>query len=330
MSEAKEKEENRNEINDKEPLIDEKEKDVIIDISDEKRVEEEEKASNFRVGFWLIVACISSVSMTILNKKIVVDFKFPFVLIAVQNIGSFIVTMIFQIFNREILPLKRVTLSQVYQLVLPTIGYIGLLWSSFEGLARVSVPLVIVSRNSAPLGTSLIECLFMGLKLSYEEFFSLSLILMGSIFYAFSDTTVSFEGSQWILLNLLLTVTIPIIDKKLTNDVKQEQTSTGISTLKNIMSFPMLLFIAYFKGTLNSITDVLPYLPIYDHAILFLTIFFGTTIGIAYYSLMSLVSATSVVAANVTYKLVTLTLSLIIFPVPFKLHVSLELDGILI
>ena len=118
---------------------------------------------------------------------------------------------------------------------------------------------------------------------------------MGSIFYAFSDTTVSFEGFQWILLNLILTVTIPIIDKKLTNDVKQEQTSTGISTLKNLMSFPMLLFIAYFKGTLSSMTDVLPYLPLQNHFILFLTIFFGTTIGIAYYSLMSLVNATSMI-----------------------------------
>jgi drug/metabolite transporter (DMT)-like permease len=121
-------------------------------------------------------------------------------------------------------------------------------------------------------------------------------------------------------LNLLLTVTVPIIDKKLTNDLNQEQTSTGISTLKNILSCPMILLIAYLKGTLPSVVNDLPYLPVYDYVILFFTIFFGTTIGIAYYSLMSLISATSVVAANVTYKLVTLSLSLIIFPVPFKLH----------
>jgi hypothetical protein len=112
-----------------------------------------------------------------------------------------------------------------------------------------------------------------------EEYFSLSLILLGSVLYAFADTTVSFEGFSWILLNLLMIVTIPILDKKLTNDIKDEQTSTGISTLKNLMSFPILLLVAYVNGSVGSIVNVLPFLPIFDHFILFLTIFFGTTIG---------------------------------------------------
>lgn len=160
----------------------------------------------------------------------------------------------------------------------------------------------------------------MGLKISAEEYFSLALILLGSIFYAFADHTVTFKGVGWILFNLFLTVTVPILDKKLTNDIIQEQTSTGISTLKNGLSIPFLLVLAYFRGQFSALTVALPALPTIDWIYLGITIFFGTTIGIAYYSLMSLVSATSVVAANVTYKLVTLMVSLVLFPVPFKLY----------
>lgn len=160
----------------------------------------------------------------------------------------------------------------------------------------------------------------MGLIISGEEFFSLALILLGSIFYAFSDHTISFKGVGWILFNLFLTVTVPILDKKLTNDIIKEQTSTGISTFKNGLSIPFLLILAYFRGQFSALTNELVNLPIYDIVYLIFTIFFGTTIGIAYYSLMSLISATSVVAANVTYKLVTLLVSLIFFPVPFKIY----------
>jgi drug/metabolite transporter (DMT)-like permease len=169
MSEGNEKREDT--------TVEENEKeDVVIELSGE---ETSKSSESLKTIFWLCIACVSSVSMTILNKKIIVDFKYPFVLMAIQNLGSFIVTMIFQLFNRSILPLKPVTMKQFYSLIIPTIGYIGLLWSSFEGLARVSVPLVIVSRNSAPLGTALIETLFMGLTLSFEEYFSLCLILIG-------------------------------------------------------------------------------------------------------------------------------------------------------
>jgi hypothetical protein len=170
MSEGSEKNENTT-------VEDQVKDDVVIEVGDKE--EASKSSESLKTIFWLIIACVSSVAMTILNKQIVVDFKYPLVLIAVQNLGSFIVTMIFQLFNRSILPLKPVTMKQFYSLIIPTIGYIGLLWSSFEGLARVSVPLVIVSRNAAPLGTSLIETLFMGLTISFEEYFSLFLILTG-------------------------------------------------------------------------------------------------------------------------------------------------------
>lgn len=135
------------------------EKETVIDIKEEKIEEVSNKENNaikveedntlFKALFWFVIACTSSVSMTVFNKKLAIDFPYPFLLIAIQNFGSLVLTLIFTLINKDILPLKPPSWRQIYLLIIPTISFIFLLWSSLEGLALVSVPLVIVARNSS-------------------------------------------------------------------------------------------------------------------------------------------------------------------------------------
>lgn len=137
----------------------EKQKETIIEIKEEKieevKIEENTQKKQeddnyiFKALFWFVIACASSVSMTVFNKKLAIDFPYPFLLIAIQNFGSLILTFIFQFINKDLLPLKPPSLIQLKALIIPTASFILLLWTSLEGLALVSVPLVIVARNSS-------------------------------------------------------------------------------------------------------------------------------------------------------------------------------------
>jgi GDP-mannose transporter len=258
--------------------------------------------------------------MTLFNKKIIMAFPEPFVLIAIQNFGAVLLTLLLQLITTEALPLKRPSFRQLYTLIIPTFLYIILLWTSLEGLARVSVPLVIVARNSSPLITSIIETLFFGIKFTMDEYSALVVILGGAILFGFSDSTATLNGVGWVLINLFLLCTLGIIDKKMTGDLSDEQTSAGISTLKNFLSTPILLLISYLKdGHLRPLFVTLPQLGGTDLAYLFLTIFVTLLIGNSFYAIVTMLSATSVAITQVSYKMVTLFLSFVFFPVTFRL-----------
>lgn len=102
-----------------------------------------------------------------------------------------------------------------------------LTWTSIEGLSMVSVSLVVIMRNMVPLATGLIESIFFDLKLSPRAYISLVAVFLGSILYSATDLTVSPTGIQWILLNTVFSVAIPMIEKRfLVNKLKGYVNST--------------------------------------------------------------------------------------------------------
>lgn len=86
------------------------------------------------------------------------------------------------------------------------------------------------------------------------------------------------------------------------------------------MSIPILLLFSIYKNDIHVIWTKLPYLDFGDMTLLILTCLFGTTIGLSYFFLLKLVSATSVVSANIGYKLITFFISIIIWPLPFYFY----------
>jgi hypothetical protein len=82
----------------------------------------------------------------------------------------------------------------------------------------------------------------------------------------------------------------------------------------------MLLIFAAYKQTLDVLWTKLPLLSMGDMTLLILTCIFGTTIGLSYFFLLKLVSATSIVSANIGYKLITFFISILIWSVPFYFY----------
>jgi drug/metabolite transporter (DMT)-like permease len=178
---------------------DEEKKDVIIEMDigvPEAVVTPKEEVTSLLTSplFWFTIAAVSSIGMTIFNKRLTKAFPYPFVLISIQNFASVLFFILVQFISKEIFPIKQLKLNHFIICFLPTIGYSLILWTSLEGLSRVSIPLIIVFRNITPLIVSLVENLMNSKSLQQEESISLSLVFIGSIGYALSDFTLSLDG----------------------------------------------------------------------------------------------------------------------------------------
>jgi len=199
-------------------------------------------------------------------------------------------------------------------------GYnIRLLWSSLEGLSRVSVPLLVVARNLVPFFTAINEALFFKEKFSLQSYVALLMVCVGSIIYVSVDNTLDFKGFSLVALNLVFSVITPLVEKKLVKGLMDEQTPTGLQCYRNFISIPVFLIIILSRGYIHQAIQELLQLPSSLLFIIFLSCFFGFSISLSVFFLQTLVTATSVVTANTWYKLCTLLVSLIYWPIPFNL-----------
>lgn len=213
--------------------------------------------------------------------------------------------------------MNKVALNHWLYSLPTTFCYVILLWTSIEGLSVVSVALAVIMRNLVPLATGLIENIFFDLKLTLRSYISLAAIFVGSVFYSTTDTTLSPNGLQWLLLNTVCSVFIPIIEKRYLVSKLKDQTPAGINFYRNVLSVPMLLCIAMLRGQLNDSYIDFQDLEGYVHGILLASCIAGFSIGVAYYFLLKLTSNTSIAIANTFYKLLTLAASFALWGVQF-------------
>jgi len=279
---------------------------------------------------WFLIQGISSISLTIFNKSLSQQYPYPAVIIAIQNLFSVPLFLIAAYY--KVLPMNRIAIEHWLFSIPTTICYVVLLWTSIEGLSVVSVALVVIMRNLVPLATGLIENIFFDLKLTLRSYISLAAIFVGSVFYSLTDTTLSPYGLQWLLLNTLCSVLIPIVEKRYLVSKLKDQTPAGINFYRNALSVPMLLFIAFLRGQLSySLIDYVD-LGYYTHAMIFGSCLTGFSIGLAYYFLLKLTSNTSIAIANTFYKLLTLVASFLFWGVQFhyigSLGIILSFSGI--
>jgi GDP-mannose transporter len=213
--------------------------------------------------------------------------------------------------------MNKIQLEHLWFSIPTTACYVLLLWTSIEGLSVVSVALVVITRNLVPLATGLIENFFFDLKLTWRSYLSLAAIFVGSLFYATTDSTMSAAGLQWLLLNTVCSVTIPIVEKRYLVSKLKDQTPAGINFYRNTLSVPMLLAIAAIRGHLSVAVESYTELTTYLHAMLLGSCLVGFSIGVAYFFLLKLTSNTSIAIANTFYKLLTLAASFMFWGLQF-------------
>lgn len=176
---------------------------------------------------------------------------------------------------------------------------------------------MVIARNLVPLLTAIVDVSLFGTKISTDTFISLCLVFLGSAAYSLTDLTFTLKGVQWLALNIACVVLIPIIEKRLLSNLTKEQTPTGVTFVRNMLSVPMFLLLGFYRYSVSEITTALSGLDLTNIMNMTLTCIFGFSIGVAYFFLLKLVSNTSIAIANTFYKLITLLASLFIWGLPF-------------
>lgn len=260
--------------------------------------------------FWFVVYGVSSIGMTLLNKSLAINFPFPFLVLAIQNVVT--VGFTFVADRLGTLSMNRWQISHLIATIPAATLYVVVLYTSLMGLGMVSIPLLVVCRNLMPLTTAIGEMIFLGEKFPMDQLGSLFVVFLGAVLYTVNDSTFSFSGVGVVLLNMVLTAGLTLVEKQLSSKCGGEQTPTGIRCYRDLLSIPMFLVLAVMHSNFG--THKL-HLDMNTFLVLVISCVFSFSIGLGYYTLQKLVAATSIVVANIVYKLLTSFVSFVFFPV---------------
>lgn len=97
---------------------------------------------------------VSSISLTLINKYVAMALPLPFLILALQNLSSVLLTFLTGAIG--IVPLKEIKLDHLLQMLPLSALYVVLIWSSLVGLAEVSVATVVIGRSLIPLFTGIL------------------------------------------------------------------------------------------------------------------------------------------------------------------------------
>jgi len=143
-----------------------------------------------KAWFWIFVQGLSSITLTLANKQLSMQFTSPLIILSIQNIFSVFIFLFFD--ATKVFPFRMPTMHEYLYLIPTSFFFAMLTWTSLEGLRVVSVPLVTVTRNLVPLLTAIIESLFFGYQANGVIKMSLLLVFVGSTFYSFTDCKFNF------------------------------------------------------------------------------------------------------------------------------------------
>jgi drug/metabolite transporter (DMT)-like permease len=159
----------------------------------------------------------------------------------------------------------------------------------------------------------------MGARFSRQAIAGLVLICAGSVVYATQEKQPDAAGLGYLALNVLCSTVSPLLEKRFATHLLSSQTPSGMALYRNINSVPILLvLIAWSAPEGLASVGSLSRLGGRERAALGLTALLSFTMGWAVFSLQTRVTATSIVAANNWYKLLTLLASLLLWATPFR------------
>jgi hypothetical protein len=153
-----------------------------------------------------------------------------------------------------------------------------------------------------------------------------------------ADSTLSLKALLWLCLNSACNVVIPLVERKLMDNELQSYSPEYINYIRNISAIPLMAVSKHKKrcgmclqsmilATARSEFQNFMAIDFNTSGVLLFSGFFGFSIGLAYYFLLKLVSPTSIVVANVGYKVVSSIIGFFLWTsiVPFWGWTSLTL-----
>lgn len=263
---------------------------------------------------WFAGHALASSTLTLLNKQIAVTTDFPWVVILLQCIGS--------VFFAALLDLPLGTIRRVERSHLPGALLISLLFtaclvSSISGLHRVHVPMAVVGRNLTPFFTAVLELTFLHTPLSGRTLLSLVVGLIGAGVYLAGDANSSIVGCLFVILNACCISVTSTVEKFVSS--QKQQSPLGLCLLRNALAVPFigLILLGDLENSFKSLQAVIDAGPRLWFQML-LTSAFGALTGLCLFQLQSMVTATTVQVAALCYKLISVLLSLLLFPASLR------------
>jgi drug/metabolite transporter (DMT)-like permease len=250
---------------------------------------------------------LSSISMTLMNKHLAVQFPYLYTTILIQNIGAILYSL-----SSLNLGVNKINPLLPHH-VLPSLGnalwFVAMLWTSMKSLQIISVPLYVVAAYSRPLFTCLLEFLIRRRTLPKKRVLALVLVLIGSVLYSFSDSTASVYGLGYAMANTLLVAGLSVYENVIMNSMKSEQTAFGVNLYRVLFTLPFLFMLMVGSERPDfSISAWTAWLLVLSSGC-------GLLLGVLMFVLQPLVSATTIQLGNILFKFITTVISLVLHPV---------------
>jgi len=274
--------------------------------------------SLLRTAFFCGMQGVSSVGLVILNKYLATYFDYPLLVLICQSLAATCLATLASFAGITGCEMQRWRPSHFVKVVPLALLFATLLYTGFKTMGRISIPTLVMFRNAGPLITAVSEYFLRGEQFSPKSLFALGLMVVGGMLYSADDLSFDTIGYMWAVTNLLCATAAGLWGKHLAMDLKTEQTALGMTCYQNLCSVPIFLFLALGTGETEGWSSLNPKTPeTYEPVKLFTywvcTCFLCVTIGIAGFEFQRLVPQATVVVANVSYKLITLMVGIVIY-----------------
>jgi drug/metabolite transporter (DMT)-like permease len=264
------------------------------------------QSMKFPIHVLLFANGIISISLSILNKSIAVDFPFPCAVVIFQNLCAIVCTFILVKQNRELVRAFR--LNHLFYSIPITVVFVFALWVSLFSLSTVNLTLYAVATYFRPVFSCALEFVIARTTIGRSRIFGLLLIVVGAIVASCNLSYAEFRGFRLALLNTVAVSFLSVLENYSMRKLKAEQTPIGVNLYRLVLSVPLLTAVAWFTESdldWHSVSVPTIVLILASGVVCLFA-------GIVMYALQSVTTSTTILVAGAGYKLITSILSVFV------------------
>ena len=281
------------------------------------------------VLLWSLALAVSSITLTVGNKWIMMDFHYPLTLLLVQNGVSAVVVALTVLCGAA--KIERFTLAQAAILLGSAVVSTVQLAAALIAMPHVSIGTLTVFSNLRALIQSFAEFCVLGARFSWKEYAALAIIGGSGVFYFSGERTSTAIGMVWLAVNCVTYVVLGLYKRFFFNKIVQ--TDAGISVAENVLTLPFILALVLAAGEVPEVQHhglrfalipgltahaKAPWAALMDtshvtKALIVCTSLFASTMTVICVNLFRLVAATSVTVLSNVNKVVSIALGVLLF-----------------
>lgn len=256
---------------------------------------------------WFVSLLICSIGMVIINKTLSVGFPNPNTILCFQNSASAFYLLTGSHFGFfYIVPFKW---KHFKPFIWVTINWVIMLALSLKMLQYNSVATMVTFRAFGTVMTCMIEQLVFKTRYSRNSKFAMGILFIGSLIYASADQGFSFVGYMWASMQISSWMLQTFIEKIVT--VESEQTKTGVTVIRNILSLPVIFFMIIGSGEKSALAELILRRDIWFYVAL--SSLLGCGLGVSTSALYKSFAPTTIAVANNVGKCVSIVVGSILF-----------------